>query len=283
MTTDTSAGDRLFLQCGAAASDVTPVARGMACVFCAPRSGNEPHNEDGAAIVALNDHVGVLAVADGFGGQPSGERACELALRTLATELRRSADASDDLRLGVLNGFEHANQEIAALGVGAATTLAVVELSDGCARGYHVGDSGILIVGQRGRIKFQAIAHSPVGYAVEAGVIEEDEAMHHEDRHVVSNMLGSAEMRIDVGPRVRLHPYDTVLIASDGLFDNLGTAEIVDRIRRGPLPQAVTALASVCQARMQTSNPEVPSKPDDLTIVAFRLGRSSRGHTTPTA
>lgn len=57
-----------------------------------------------------------------------------------------------------------------AVGIGAATTLAVVKLSGRTIRPYHVGDPMILLTGQRGRIKHQNIAHSPVGYAVEAGM-----------------------------------------------------------------------------------------------------------------
>ncbi|RMF83219.1 MAG: protein serine/threonine phosphatase 2C family protein [Planctomycetota bacterium] len=265
--------EHLFTQRGAAALETVRVAGGVACVFCAPRPGAAPHNEDGAAVLALNDRAAVLAVADGFGGQPAGERASELALETLIAEVRAIVDAGGEVRAGVLNGFEQANRRIAELGVGAATTLAVVVIEDDRARAMHAGDSGVLIVGQRGRVKFQAIAHSPVGYAVEAGVIEEDEALLHEERHVVSNMLGSDEMRIDVGPHVALRVYDTVLIASDGLFDNLPTREIIERIRRGPLERGVEMLADECRQRMSGAAPETASKPDDLTVVAFRRDR----------
>ena len=81
-----------------------------------------------------------------------------------------------------------------------------MEISNGSVRPYHVGDSVILLVGQRGKIKLQTVSHSPVGYAVEAGVLDEVEAMHHQDRHVVSNFIGSPEMRIEVGAPLRLAP-----------------------------------------------------------------------------
>ena len=128
----------------------------------------------------------------------------------------------------------------------------------------------ILVVGQRGKIKLQTVSHSPVGYAVEAGVLDEKEALHHEDRHLVSNMLGLADMRIEVGSIVELAPRDTLLLASDGLFDNLHLDEIVDRVRKGPLTQVVQHLASDAAQRMTIPREGQPSKTDDLTFVAFR-------------
>ena len=79
-----------------------------------------------------------------------------------------------------------------------------------------------------------------------------------------------AEMRIEVGPRFELAPRDTVLLASDGLTDNLTLAEIIALVRKGPLTQAVAKLAALARERMSTRLPGTPSKPDDLTIVAYR-------------
>jgi serine/threonine protein phosphatase PrpC len=128
----------------------------------------------------------------------------------------------------------------------------------------------ILVVGQRGRVKLQTTSHSPVGFAVEAGVLDEREAMHHEDRHLVSNVVGSPEMKIEIGPRLRLAMHDTVLLASDGLFDNLHIEEIVDRVRKGPLEVAARRLAQDSWERMTCPRSGQPCKPDDLTFILFR-------------
>ena len=58
---------------------------------------------------------------------------------------------------------------------------------------------------------------------------------------------------------------------SDGLFDNLHLDEIVETVRVGPLPRAVEALATGCTQRMQLPRAGMPSKPDDLTLVLFRM------------
>ncbi len=247
------------------------IASGVAALYTARCPGKESANEDAAALIPFNPQAGVLAVADGFGGQPSGEEAARIALKSLAETVDKAHVSDDTLRTGILNGFEKANERIIGLGIGAATTLAAMEIEGAWARPYHVGDSVALVVGQRGRIKYQTVMHSPIGYAVEAGLMEEDEALHHEDRHFVSNMVGSADMRIEIGPRLRLRPKDTVLLASDGLFDNLPVPDIVELIRKGPLESAAAQLSAACDGRMRTPEEGQASKPDDLTLLLFRL------------
>ncbi len=112
--------------------------------------------------------------------------------------------------------------------------------------------------------------HSPTGFAVEAGYLDQREALHHEDRHLVSNFLGTPDMRIDIGAEIRLRPRDTVLVASDGLMDNVHVEEIVERIRCGPLDAAANRLLELANQRMQNTVGEQPSKPDDLSLVLFR-------------
>ena len=131
----------------------------------------------------------------------------------------------------------------------------------------------VLVIGGRGKIKYQTISHSPVGFAVEAGLLDEDQALHHEDRHVVSNFVGSQEMRIEVGPTLQLTTQDRVLLASDGLFDNLTIDEVVTLARKGPLRRAVRELSRQVHQRMTRPVEGLPSKPDDTTILVYRPTR----------
>ena len=250
------------------------VAGGTAVVYSSRSPCKESANEDTAMLAPCGHDAGVLAVADGLGGERAGGEAADLTMKTLTAAVEQGLDDDAMLRTAILNGVETANRDVQALGIGAATTLAVVEVRGDSVRTYHVGDSMILVVGQRGKIKLQTTSHSPVGYAVEAGLLDEREAIHHEDRHIVSNVIGSPEMRIEIGPVIRLAPRDTILLASDGLFDNLHVDEVVDRIRKGPLHKAVASLAADAHKRMIDHQPGQPSKPDDLTILAYRRSHS---------
>jgi serine/threonine protein phosphatase PrpC len=262
---------RFFLDQDLREAAVLPIASGVAAVYTARCPGREPPNEDAAALITCGPESGVLAVADGFGGQPAGEQAARLTLEALARGVEKAVAAGGKLRGGILDGFERANEAVTALGVGAATTLAALEIDNGRVRSYHVGDSMVLIVGQRGKLKLQTVSHSPVGYAEEAGWLEEAEALQHEDRHIVSNMVGSPDMRIEIGSSRKLRPRDTVLLGSDGLFDNLQTEEILEVVRTGRLSDVTVVLSAECDRRMRSPDEGQPSKPDDLTFILYRV------------
>jgi serine/threonine protein phosphatase PrpC len=70
---------------------------------------------------------------------------------------------------------------------------------------------------------------------------------------------------------VRLAARDTVLLATDGLLDNLTLREIIEQIRVGPLRRVVQTLAETCRQRMREARADHPSKPDDVTFLLFRL------------
>ena len=254
------------------------IAGGTAAVFSTRSPHKTTPNEDVAAVMPCSPHHGVLAVADGLGGHAGGERASKLTVdtiqQTIHDALMVSADPdSEPLRPAILDGIEAANASVRALGTGAATTLSLVEIQGRVVRAYQVGDSAILLAGQRGKLKYQTIAHSPIGYAVEAGLLAEEEAIHHDQRHMISNVIGSEHMHVEMGPTIRMAARDTLVLASDGLLDNLLPSEIIDFVRTGPLDRAVGQLAAVAQERMNAtaeSDGTTPSKPDDLTIIAFR-------------
>lgn len=274
------------------------IGSGEAAWISVPCPGKTTGNEDAVAVIPVWRQQGLLAVADGLGGHRGGRHASQSLVRSLRKaarnlsasrtpdpilisrtlpvpcQAREPGKCPIDLRPAVLGQIERANQRLLRRGQGAGTTLALVETDGHRVRTYHIGDSDILILSQRGRIKYQTIGHSPVSYAVQSGMLSEEEAMLHEDRHLVSNMVGCREMSIELGPWITLSPRDTVLLASDGLFDNLMLSEIIDRIRKGRLASGVRALMELAMKRMTEYDLSLPSKPDDLTILAFRRRRA---------
>lgn len=230
-------------------------------------------NDDSALLYAWPCGTCVMAVADGVGGAPLGNQASFIAMRTLREQLDL-ADPTSDLRPFIMDAIERANAEILDCQLGSATTLTVVEIRDHEARVYQVGDSMAVVFGGRGLVKFRSVCHSPVGYAVESGFMDDGEAMHHEERHYVSNLVGSREMRIEVGPAIALAARDAVLIASDGLFDNLSLDEVIAGCLRGPATRRVAGLVDQARSRMNGESFDEPCKPDDLTVMLWLPSRS---------
>ena len=81
---------------------------------------------------------------------------------------------------------------------------------------------------------------------------------------------------IDIGAPVQLSQWDTVLLASDGLTDNIHFDEIIDIIRKGPLNKALGAITRRATRRMTVESKTMPSKPDDLSVILFRKPKVKR-------
>lgn len=247
-------------------------AGGNVVAYTCRAPDKETENEDTVAVIPYGPAAAVLVVADGAGGLPAGKRASLTAVTSLVDSMQHAMAETMLLRTAILNGIEAANAAVQAIGNGSATTLTVITIEGLIVRAYQVGDSQAIVVGQRGVIKLQTTPHSPTGFAVEAGFLDQKEALHHEDRHLVSNFLGTQEMRIDVGGEVRLRPRDTILLASDGLMDNVHLDEIIERVRKGPLDTAAERVISLAHRRMGGVSEGQPSKPDDLSLILYRKG-----------
>ena len=97
-------------------------------------------------------------------------------------------------------------------------------------------------------------------------MLDEADAIHHDQRHVVSNLVGCRSMHIDVGPTQPLAARDTVIVASDGLSDNLTLDEMVEIGRSGKLLGRLERMCDLASERMSIDQPGCPGKPDDLTV-----------------
>ena len=268
VSADSVSHAHLYVESDMQSAELLSLSAGNVAAFCRRCPDKAEPNDDSAAVIHTAGGAAILVVADGVGGSALGHKASAIAVQAIA-EKTREATADVDLRPAILDGIELANREILDLAVGAATTLAVVEIHKGVARGYQVGDSTSLIVGQRGAVKWKSTAHSPVGYAVESGMLDENDALNHGDLHIVSNVVGSKSMHIEIGPARALALRDTVIVGSDGLWDNLRMEEVVQHGRAGRLEHRMRRLVELAEERMNSTDQVDPSKPDDLTILMF--------------
>lgn len=250
------------------------IAGGVLIAFTQRAPEKPTVNEDTVGVCELSESTAVIAVADGAGGMPAGKKASQTAVETLLGSIDMST--SESLLGAMISALELANQAVLSMLNGSATTLTVATIESGVLRHFQIGDSESLLVGQRGKLKAWTTPHSPTGFAVEAGYLEERAALFHPDRHLVTNFVGTATMTIDVGGEHELRPLDTLLLASDGLTDNLYRAEIIESIRKGPLDKTMDDLLELSNRRMRSSGAGVPSKPDDLSIVLYRKKRKAR-------
>jgi serine/threonine protein phosphatase PrpC len=63
---------------------------------------------------------------------------------------------------------------------------------------------------------------------------------------------------------------DTLLLATDGVLENIERRDLIDQIRSGSLLQAATDLQARLRLTMAGVDPKLPAHPDDATALLFR-------------
>jgi protein phosphatase len=182
--------------------------------------GKRSNNED-RFVADAQRHV--FLVADGMGGQDSGERASGLAAEIIPRVLRDRLDAHVDASRAVQQAIEEAHQAIIRAGesqkssrrMGTTAVLAVQENNQVYVAG--VGDSPAFLV-RDGKIEQLTVDHTVADALARNGTITLDQARHSPWKNVLYRFLGCAEMT----EGAEVHPFtprpgDRLVLASDGV------------------------------------------------------------------
>jgi PPM family protein phosphatase len=194
------------------------------------------NNEDALHVDAER---GIFFVVDGIGGQAAGEKAAEIAVSRLRARLERQTGTTEQR---IREAIAMANNEILkaagehAEWAGMACVLTVAVLEDGAAVVGHVGDSRLYQI-RRGEIVKVTHDHSPVGEREDKSELTESEAMRHPRRNEVFRDVGSEEHTPDDPDfieiqRIPFESHAAILICSDGLSDQVPSAEIRQTVER---------------------------------------------------
>ncbi len=228
----------------------------------------ETSNEDSALITEILDGI-LIAVADGVGGSQHSHIASSMILSDIAKFVENHVMRGDELHK-LLPVIQQTNEKLLKHECLPQTTLTLAVLAKNTIRYMQIGDSGLLLCGQRGKLKHRSIAQSPVGYALESGLVNEQEAIDHPDNNIVNNIIGDQLMRIEIGPALDFHGYDTLLLASDGIWDNLLSEHIIDTIRIKSIAKVSQKLATAILERKNPLTDEPFVKDDDITFILCR-------------
>lgn len=203
--------------------------------FRTDKGAKRSNNED-AFFVMKND--GVYIVADGVGGNNSGEIASRTAVNEIATYVEEHPMDPRDVRGFFLTAAQKANARVYEMSQryredkGMATTLVIA-----CFLGKelwitNVGDSRVYLCDRGGMIQVTE-DHTYVNALVQAGVITKDEAKHHMDKNMITRAVG-ADREVDPDfYRVRLRPGMKVLLCTDGLHGEVSEDEMAQIFAQG--------------------------------------------------
>ena len=236
--------------------------------------GQRDENQD-RTVAVVNEHAALIAAIDGMGGHANGARAAEVA-RTVMLDAFSAQPSPVFDPLGFLHlALGRAHREVVAIGSSLPmeqrprATCAACLIQDGSAYWAHLGDSRIYHL-RGGLARARTRDHSHVEQLLRDGLIREDEVHGHPMRNYVECCLGGDRSLPDMSVS-RRHPLasgDVLLVCTDGVWANLGEADIASCARNGarPLAEEVSDLA---RRAVAASAPHS----DNTTVVALRWTR----------
>lgn len=227
------------------------------------RSNNEDNH---CALLPPNTPIGVggiLAVADGVGGQDGGEIASQIAIDGVANSLGRAAGPKniDDVDpasllhraiVDVNRQVFHAASERQA-GFAMATTLSIALVTGSTLWMGHVGDSRIYLY--RDHILDQLTPdHSWVAEEVARGAMTPEKAATDRRRNLLTRAVGTAEGVEPETLKIELLPGDTILLCSDGLYGLVSNERIAAVLESKPPEEAADILIDMANTAGGTDN-----------------------------
>ncbi|MDP9389594.1 MAG: Stp1/IreP family PP2C-type Ser/Thr phosphatase, partial [Actinomycetota bacterium] len=237
-----------------------------------------PNNQDDY----LADET-LFAVADGMGGAAGGE----IASRTAVAALKATFGA-DPTANGLADGVRNANRAVwdkaqerpDLRGMGTTmTAMALVEdRSEDVLAVVNVGDSRVYLF-RDGVLDQLTDDHSVPEELLRAGRLTPAEAARHPQRNVLTRVLGvDDEVEVDC---FRVTPYkgDRLVLASDGLYNEVDEEGIASVMRREADPEAA--------ARQLVEQARAGGGADNITVVVVDVvdddDRSARASATVAA
>jgi protein phosphatase len=205
-------------------------------------------------------------IADGMGGYEGGQEASRIAVRTVREAYAKARGGDPKVSLSEAFILAHANiqryaREHSEL-QGMGTTCTALAILDRQLFFAHVGDSRLYLV--RGRTVSKLTRdHSYVSRLVESGIVREEDAETHPQRHILMAALGSgSEVVPDISPKPHMLQDDDVLIlCTDGLWGQVTEKELVLAVEGASPEHTCLSLVKLAIER---------GGPDNITVQVLR-------------
>jgi len=231
------------------------------------------NNEDSFGYWESDDdgvfaRLGRLAiVADGMGGHEGGQIASHIAVESIQQSYSNAADSDPQkVLVSALREAHHRIQQRAREDAelqGMGTTCTACAIVDRSLYYVHVGDSRLYLL-RKDMLRLLSRDHTLVARLLETGMIREQDAENHPQKHVLTAALGVAdEIEPDVPAEpVSLEKSDVLLICTDGLWGQMAEEEL-KHILSSQTP------ANACQALVHLAKER--GGPDNVTLQIARL------------
>lgn len=215
-------------------------------------------NEDAISIPSENEPIKLFILADGMGGAKAGEKASQVAIRTIRDYVRlnfikieRTKEGIEEL---IRKAMVEANKKVFELSQeykeynGMGTTVLVALIYRGRLYIGHIGDSRVYRLRQS-VLRQLTKDHSYVQELLRQGSITIEEAKNHPQKNVLLKALGCDR---DIVPDVITKGFvkgDIILLCSDGLTNMVDDKQIYEIIMKN-----TSDLNVACKMLIDTAN-----------------------------
>lgn len=221
--------------------------------------GRKLKNEDAVSVVKNKQGEALAIICDGVGSHSNAAYSSNYIVSTLEKDWQNLTFANfNNMKNWLYDKIEKLNKELfeksKSKNKKMGTTIVAVATFDDQVVVYNIGDSRAYGITSDNEMSVVTIEDSFVGALIYAGVITEEEAKTHPEKHVLTQALATRE-RIDLHTFIDdLSKYDYFLICSDGLTNMLDEEEIKEIIRQEELSIAVEKLINLSVERGGVDN-----------------------------
>lgn len=226
-------------------------------------------NEDSLFVIPDKK---IFMVADGVGGQSSGELASRMTVGYMAQYVAfnpiEQAKTEDELRAYFKTLFAGANtlvyeKAISEPGhIGMATTAVLCYIRKDMAYFVNVGDSRAYLI-RDGKHYQITEDHSFVQTMIREGHISKEDAANRPDRNMITRAIGGDEQVHPDFFTVELYKGDTIILCSDGLHGEVEDDDIAE------LASSMSTMHMLAKTLVEKANAAGGS--DNISVVCIRV------------
>ena len=237
--------------------------------FKTDKGKKRDRNEDSLFVMPQED---IYIVADGVGGQNSGELASSMAVKNIAEYIKANPlhgiKNEEELKSYFLDCIRNANKtiyrtaQLSEQNAGMATTVVLLHLTDGYAYIVNVGDSRAYIC-RNGRISQITEDHTYVNELVKGGSITKAQAEIHPQKNMITRALGGEEKILPDFYRLETEKNDIIILCSDGLYGELSAGEICG------MAADSNSMSALSRGLVQRANRNGGN--DNITVICLRV------------
>ena len=221
--------------------------------------GRKEKNDDAVSVSKNKQGAVIGIVCDGVGSHSNASYSSNYIVSTLEKEWQDLTFANfNNMKNWLYDRIENLNTELYNKSKDnqkkMGTTIVTVAIFDNQVVVYNIGDSSAYGLTKDNVMNVVTVEDSFVGALISAGVITEEEAKSHPEKHVLTQALATRD-NIDLHTFIDdLSNYDYFLLCSDGLTNMIEKEEIQNIVRNSELSIGVNKLIDKCVERGGVDN-----------------------------